>query len=108
MNAPTVIIRETAPVGIALDAANVRDLAHIRRLLVQSLLSVEGEIGSEEVHVPEAKLHLLRGYLTGIGAADTPSARRLLLMALLQWEDEDDARRFLVSRPALPVLMSSR
>lgn len=102
---PTVIIRETGPVGSVLDARDVDDLAHVRRLLLQAVMSVEGEEGSVKEHVvPLAKLALLRGWLAAAGCGEKGAARRLLLMALLQLEDEDDARRFVMPRPTLPVI----
>ena len=79
--------------------------AQIRRRLLQAAISVEEETEAvSDVEMPLAKLHLLRGFLTSIGATDTGKARRLLLMALLQLEDEADARRFLAPHPVLPVI----
>lgn len=97
---PTVVIRETAAVGIALDATDVRDLTHVRRLLLQALVPIESEGAFEHV-VPEAKLHLLRGWLT---AAGVTNPRRLLLMALLQLEDEDEGKRLVMPGAILPAL----
>lgn len=79
--------------------------AQIRRRLLQAALSVEGEADSvEDVDMPLTKLHLLRGFLANIGASEAGKARRLLLMALLQLEDEADAQRFVLSHPVLPVI----
>lgn len=104
---PTVIIRETAAVGSTLSAIDVRDLAHVRRLLLQAAVSVESE-GVYEHVVPVEKLHLLRGFLSTVGAADAGSARRLLLMALLQLEDEDEAKRLVVPSAILPALVAGK
>ena len=98
-----ITITETAPDCSWLDAHGVRDTAHIRRLCVQSMLAVEQE-GIVHTIVPRAKLELLRGFLANLGTTDKGSARRLLLMALLQLEDEDDAQRFVMPHPVLPVI----
>lgn len=85
------------------------DLAPARRLLVQALLSVEGEVGeTEEVQMPLVALGLLRNFLTTVGATSNGKARRLLLMALLQLDDEDDARRVVKPTANLPVIAPAR
>jgi hypothetical protein len=104
---PTVIIRETGPVSADLTARDVRDLAHVRRLLLQAAISVESE-GIVEHVVPMAKLHLLRGFLANAGAESTGEARRLLLMALLQLEDEDEDKRMVEASEILPVVVRER
>lgn len=103
---PTVIIRETAPDRSTLDAREVRDTAHIRRLCLQAMLAVEQE-GIVEQIVPRVKLELLRGFLANVGTTNKGSVRRLLLMALLQLEDEDDEQRFVMPHPVLPVIAPS-
>ena len=100
---PTVVIRETGLDGSLLSAQDVRDTAHIRRLCLQAMLAVEQE-GIVEQIVPRVKLELLRGFLANIGATNKGSVRRLLLMALLQLEDEDDEQRFVMPHPVLPVI----
>jgi hypothetical protein len=105
---PTVVIREAGPAGCTLDARGVRDLAHVRRLLAQALVACGGEETVENAAVPVAKLHLLRGFLVTLGCGERPEARRLLLMALLQMEDEDEARRLAAPADTLSVLAGGR
>lgn len=104
---PTVTIRETGSASADLTARDVRDLAHVRRLLLQAAISVESE-GIVEYEVPMAKLHLLRGFLANVGTASIGEARRLLLMALLQLEDEDEGKRVLEPSEILPVIARGR
>lgn len=88
-----------------LEAIGFDSLAQVRRRLLQAAVSVEGEVDDySEVEVPIAKLHLLRGFLANLGALNKAQERRLLLMALLQMEDADDAQRFLMPHPVLPIL----
>jgi hypothetical protein len=100
---PLIQIRGTSEDSVTMDMRDVRDLAHVRRILIQALLSVEGE-GVTQYPVPRVKLELLRSYLVSVGMVDKGKARRLLCMALLQLEDEDDAQRFVMPHPCLPVI----
>lgn len=103
----TIIIREEGPASSTLSAAHVRDIAHLRRLLVQAVVSIEAE-GEHEHPLPLAKIHLLRGFLANVGATDGDTARRLLLMTLLHLEDEDEAKRLLVPSSLLSALPPTR
>ena len=104
---PTIIIREDGPASSSLSAVHVRDIPHLRRLLLQAVVAIEAE-GEKEHQVPTAKLHLLRGFLANAGAADRETARRLLLMTLLMMEDEDEEKRLVVPHPLLPALPPKR
>ena len=106
---PIVTIRETAAVGASLEASDVRDLSHIRRLLLQAAFSVSGPEGKTEDHpMPVVKLTLLRSFLAAQGCGDKARARTLLLLALLQLEDEDDVQRFVMPHAILPAALPSR
>jgi hypothetical protein len=102
---PIVTIHEITAASMTLQARDVRDVSHIRRLCLQAACAVEGDT---VVEVSRVRLAALRGYLTEQGCSDKRAARRLLLMALLEMEDEDDEQRFLVSHPVLPVLTLGR
>ena len=95
-----IIIQENGPLGCSVDA-DVCDVDHARRLLLQALLAWE----NAEYIYPAEKLHLVRNFLAHVGATDKANARRLLLLTLLQLEDESDGQRFMVSRPLLPIVL---
>jgi len=81
------------------------DLGPVRQLMVRGLLSVEGEMGElEEVEMPLESLARLRNLLVLEGANTKGKARRLLLMALMQMDDEDSSMRLLVPVKGLPVI----
>lgn len=83
----------------------LKDLAPVRQLVVQALVAIEGEVGTlDDAYVPTVSLALLRNFLnTTVGDRDS-KARRLLLMALMQMDDEDSAKRFQVPVEGLPIL----
>lgn len=103
---PTVTIRETGPAGSYLEADDVRDMAHVRRLLAQALTAgTPDEAPGQRTEIEWAKVQMLLGFLEAQGA-QTQKAKRLLLVAgLLALEDEDEARRKVAPSPLLPVLV---
>ena len=96
-----IIIQENGPFSCSV-SADVRDVDHARWLLLQGLLAWE----NAEYSVPSDKLHLIRSFLANIGAADQAAARRFLILALLQLEDESNEQRFVVPRSLLPVVLT--
>lgn len=108
MNAKIIITRygaDSCHLEVIDPLNHLPDLAAVRPLLIQSLLAIEGEVGEKiNVEVPVMRLSMLRNFLDTLGAADKLTARRLLLMALLQLEDEDEALRRQKPSALLPIL----
>lgn len=106
---PTVVLTENGPDSSSLTARNVRDLAHVRRLLLQALLATsETEAGEKELSSPAVALTLLRNFLHSIGRGERASGRQLLLLALVQQEDEADECRRVMPHPLLPIVRPGR
>lgn len=84
----------------------VGSLSPARQLMIQALFSIEGEVGHiDQVKVSKVKLNLLRNFLhSTLGETETGKMRRLLLMALMQLEDEDEAKRFVKPFQGLPIV----
>jgi hypothetical protein len=73
--------------------------------MVQSLLAIEGEMNDvSKVEMPLESLARLRNLLVLEGADTKGKARRLLLMALMQLDDEDSSMRLLAPVQGLPVI----
>lgn len=106
---PIITIRETGPTGAAIDARDVRDLAHVRRLLLQALFAIEGNEGDPETRAwPLTKLAMLRGHLASAGHTTKADIRRLLILALLELEDENESRRVVAPSLVLPHALPPR
>jgi hypothetical protein len=88
------------------DPGNIlRDLGPARQLMVRALMAIEGQIGDiDQVDMPMDSLARLRNLLVLEGANTKGKARRLLLMALMQLDDEDSSMRLLVPVAGLPII----
>lgn len=91
----TIVIKENGPASSSI-SADVRDLQHAHRLLLQALLAMNQE-GEIQIKEPTEKLALLRGFLVNLGITDIPSSQRLLIMALFQLADEAEGKRIVLS-----------
>lgn len=81
------------------------DLSPARQLCVQAILSLEGKACQlENVVMPLGKLIMLRNFVHSLGADNKGKMRRLLLMALMQLDDEDESLIYTKPFQGLPLL----